>query len=269
LRWRPFKSAVERRAESERPPPLRDVLDEAGANRLYLTLVDWLRGPFTVDAFVAYLAFHSDGFDEELVTAQRKGELELRAHELLGRAIARNAGDRFRLARFLDLYAQYLWIARDACRPRRLYNSQEAALNKALTEAIAAVNRLLEHDAIVYRIEPDSTYHFAVHKIGDQQAREQIVRPALAALRDGGRDDALHEYERALCSYAQARHSDAILQAARALALSGAILDGELPPIGRALWEQMGEARDATAAEYAINLAGVTILFLAQRRRAR
>jgi hypothetical protein len=185
--WKPFKSAVERAQEAVSPPPVRDVLDAAAANRLRLTIADSLSAaPLSLPAFLDYLAFHAKASDDpRLIAAQRAGELEAQADALLGEVVLGVRADPFRLARLLDLYAQYVWVALGDVRPRRAGNTPDSvAAPRPLKRLIDDVNACLAHDACVFRIEPDPVHHFTVHPLaGTASGRDGETRPSLQLIR--------------------------------------------------------------------------------------
>jgi len=76
---------------------------------------------------------------------------------------------------------------------------------------VTLIHEVLRHDAVLFVLEPDSTYGYRVNKVGSEAVRENAIKPALRLLKTAQMPDALHEYEEALVHWAKGEQDDAIL----------------------------------------------------------
>lgn len=205
------KPTVVREAAAENPPVPRDRLDAASAMRLAMTIEQALEddremGPFTFCKYLAYQLGTGDALPSP------NGKMRISQPDVaLRHYVQRIAGDSHALACFLDWFAQYV---QTACHSRQ---GREPWPDVRRKRAIDHVNNCLRHEAVVFRIEPDKTHGFAIHRIGSEAMQQRVVAPALRLLRNSRMDDAIREYEEALVYWAKGEKDDAIRQASHAL----------------------------------------------------
>src|SRR5262249_24758027 len=89
----------------------------------------------------------------------------------------------------------------------------------AVKDLVDAVNAMLKHDAIVFRIQPDDEHGYAVRRLPSEAMETHVIEPALTLLRENSISEALTHYEQALHHFARGGYDsvDAIVQASHAV----------------------------------------------------
>lgn len=225
--WKPHKTTLQRKREAESPPPLRDTLDDPATGRFLTELATQLntaRAAFSghgyevsLDLFAFYLAKQHGTLGglpgSEKVLSRHGGN-----GDVLGEHVFDAATNPDTLSDLLDYFGQYLWCEmRNFQRGVQYYSPSVQATEVAVGSAVNAINRVLAHDACIFRIVPDSTHGFAVNSIVSEAMRTEAIEPALRLLRDENFKVPLQEYELALVAFAKGERRDAVRQASHAL----------------------------------------------------
>ncbi len=227
MAWRLHKPTIDREREAANPPPLRDTLDESGANRLASSMLDGFEttGFAAASDFMKYLLFQLGKTEfpttKDWIQTRRTESVE--RHSVRG-YVQHACWNSDTLAALLEWHAHYLM---DSAGDRldTLVTEHNAGdinyinsdLEDTIDRCIAAVNACLAHESVVFRMERDSEHGFAARRIGSDLLRQQVIVPALRLLRDCKIIEPLQEYEAALTAWARGQRRDAVRQASHAV----------------------------------------------------
>lgn len=208
-----YKPLPIREQQSANPPPLRETLDFPAANRSADVIIETLGALFHdpelgATDFLQYLE-HNYGNNKFEIA----GERGFRNTALLKSHIRAQAQSSFKLHCFLDYFRDYVVSHYDIKNPRwpkeRMADHPDGI---AILQGIRRLNKALEHDACVYRVNLE-----IVFRIGSEALQEHAISPALQLLRESGMAEALKEYNDALTEWAQGKADDAILHSSHAV----------------------------------------------------